>query len=128
MIVPDRDIRLLVTIALGLAGHDVTVKRVAIADDPAMFPEMPELEQALADVTLRSDLNDWQRFRERKKLAQCLLMDRHDVPNGNKAIDIAIRRHWTPRLAMVFGEPNDPSSIRRWRARRAGPARHEDVR
>ncbi len=118
---PEHHIRLLVTIGLGQSDHEVTLEKVAVAEDPGVFPDLPAFGRALAAEPERPGVSDWDQFRARKRLAQCLLMDQYDTPNGDKAIAVALHRHWTPLLAAAFGRPDDPSSIRRWRRTRGRP-------
>jgi hypothetical protein len=118
---PDRRLRLLVTIVLGPAEHDVALERVSVLDDEEVFPDLPLLSRVIASDIELDGLSDWERFRARKRLCQCELMDEHDVPNGNKSIDIALHRYWTPSLSALFGSPDSPSSIRRWRQSRGVP-------
>ncbi|KHA63118.1 hypothetical protein [Sphingomonas sp. Ant20] len=118
---PADSIRLVVTIRLGQDGHDATVEKVANADDPGILPDIPAFGRAMESEPDRPGLSEFEQFRSRKRLAQCLLMDQYDTPNGDKAIAVALHRHWTPLLKAVFGRPDDPSSIRRWRRTRGRP-------
>ncbi len=53
--------------------------------------------------------------------AHCDLMDQLGVPNGTKAISIALHDHWGPDHRRRFGDPASPSTVKRWRAsRKAG--------
>ncbi|UYY76809.1 hypothetical protein [Sphingomonas sp. R1] len=53
--------------------------------------------------------------------AHCDLMDQLEVPNGTKAISIALHNHWGPDYRRRFGDPASPSTVKRWRAsRKAG--------
>lgn len=118
---PAHCIRLVLTIRLGKDDHDATVEEVAVADDPGILPDIPAFGRAMESEPDRPGLSDFEQFRSRKRLAQCLLMDQYDTPNGDKAIAVALHRHWTPLLMAVFGRPDDPSSIRRWRRTRGRP-------
>ena len=118
-----RMVQLLITIALGAGQDDVTVERISIPAAPNPIPAIPAFAKAVADYAttdLRADCDD---FRARKRLAQCLLMDQFDVANGDKAIAIALHRHWTADLNIIFGRPDSPSSIKRWRAERGTRAK-----
>lgn len=115
---PVSHLRLLVTVSFGPDGHDATLERVVVADDTSLFPDVPAYGRAMAAETDRPGLTDWEHYRARKRLVQCLLMDQYETPNGDKAIAIALHRHWTPQLTAAFGRPDDPSSIRRWRRTR----------
>jgi len=59
--------------------------------------------------------------KSRKRLVQCELLDDAGVKNGVKAIDIGIRKLWTPELAAEHGEPDRPCTIKRWRSERGKP-------
>ncbi len=48
--------------------------------------------------------------------AHCELLDGLDVPNGEKAIAIALHQHWTDELRTRFGEYANPGTVRRWLA------------
>lgn len=53
-----------------------------------------------------------------KRAAQCQALDAVGAMNGTKAIEVALKKHWTAELIAKFG-PHDPArSIRRWRAER----------
>ena len=54
----------------------------------------------------------------RKMLAQCEVLDDHGVPNGVKAIGLALADHWTPELREKYGEHDNPHTIKRWRTDR----------
>lgn len=118
---PAHRIRLVLTIRLGEDDHDATVEEVAVAGDPEILPDIPAFGRAIECEPDRPGLSGFEQFRSRKRLAQCLLMDQYDTPNGDKAIAVALHRYWTPQLTAVFGEPDDPSSIRRWRRTRGRP-------
>lgn len=113
----ERRVRLLVTIVLGPAEHEVALERVAVTDDVDPLADVPMLGRVLA-ANLPDGLSDWEQYRSRKRLIQCLLMDQYDVPHGEKAVAIALARYWTPALSALFGDPDDPSSINRWRRTR----------
>jgi hypothetical protein len=123
VIAGERHVRLLVTLVLGSSEHEVALDRVSVVDDEDAFPDVPMLSRVIDAGERLDGLSDWQQFRARKRLAQCLLMDEHQVPNGDKSIDRAMHRHWTPALAAIFGEPDSPSSVRRWRQQRGTPGR-----
>lgn len=53
-----------------------------------------------------------------KMLAQCELLDDHGVPNGTKAIQIALPDLWTDQHRERFGEYSNPHTIKRWRRER----------
>lgn len=118
---PAHSIRLVVTIRLGQNGHDATVEKIAAADDPGILPDIPAFGRAIESEPDRPGLSDFEQFRSRKRLAQCLLMDQYDTPNGDKAIAVALHRHWSSGMTAMFGRPDDPSSIRRWRRTRGRP-------
>ena len=48
----------------------------------------------------------------------CDLLDRLGIPNGTKAIDIALAEHWSEDYRQVYGEHESPSTIKRWRIER----------
>lgn len=121
-----RHLRLLITVAVGPSEDEVVLERISVGDEPSPFPDIPALGAALMEEEGQEHLTEWEQFRVRKRLAQCLLMDQFDVPNGDKSIAIALHRYWTPALAAVFGSPNDPSSVRRWRRVR-GKARRRHL-
>ncbi|WP_157084788.1 MULTISPECIES: hypothetical protein [Sphingomonas] len=53
--------------------------------------------------------------------AHCDLMDQLAIPNGTKAISIALHKHWGADHRERFGDPASPSTVKRWRAsRKAG--------
>ncbi|MFN3725451.1 MAG: hypothetical protein ACK4SZ_04020 [Allosphingosinicella sp.] len=56
-----------------------------------------------------------------KMLAQVLLMDEKDVPNGIKAMEKALAKHWPGEFEERFGPHDKPTTIRRWRATRGTP-------
>lgn len=62
--------------------------------------------------------------RVRRMDVQCRLLDDLGVPNGVKAIDIALARHWSEDLRSVFGDHDSPATIKRWRIERARQPRH----
>lgn len=117
-----RRVQLQITIALGATQDDVTIERISIPEAPNPVPAIPAFAQAVADDVMTGVRADCDDFRARKRLAQCLLMDQFDVANGDKAIAIALHRHWTADLNIIFGRPDSPSSIKRWRAERGTPA------
>lgn len=66
--------------------------------------------------------------------AHCDLLDELNVPNGAKAIAIALHLHWSGEHRARFGEPANPSTVKRWRTERSlrrggkgapAPRRHE---
>ena len=57
----------------------------------------------------------------KKRMVQCVLLDDAGVKNGVKAIDIGIRRLWTPELAAEHGEHDKACTIKRWRSERGKP-------
>lgn len=66
--------------------------------------------------------------------AHCDLLDELNVPNGAKAIAIALHLHWSEEHRARFGEPANPSTVKRWRTERSlrrrgkgapAPRRHE---
>ena len=57
----------------------------------------------------------------RKMLLQCEILDDCGVPNGSKAIGIALANHWTPELRERYGEHDNPHTIKRWRSERGFP-------
>ncbi|USU06620.1 hypothetical protein NF699_08170 [Sphingomonadaceae bacterium OTU29LAMAA1] len=68
--------------------------------------------------------------------AHCNLLDALNVPNGIKAISIALHAHWSCGHRARFGEPASPSTVKRWRTersrrgrdgRRCPPPRRRDV-
>ncbi len=95
-----------------------------------------------ASVTIRlhsvmkiNDAAKWEMTSAQKKralslTAQCDLMDELRVPNGVKAISIALHKHWNADLQAMYGKQASPSTIKRWRIERArgwrpfSPRRH----
>jgi len=51
--------------------------------------------------------------------AQCDLLDELRIPNGVKAISIALHQHWSVELQATYGKHANPSTIKRWRIQRA---------
>lgn len=47
---------------------------------------------------------------------QIRVLDANDAKQGDKAIWLCLRAHWTPALRARFGPPDEPWKIRRWRA------------
>lgn len=64
--------------------------------------------------------------RARRMDVQCGLLDRLGVPNGTKAISIALAAHWSDDHRRLYGEHDNPNTIKRWRIERSRPARHGD--
>lgn len=62
--------------------------------------------------------------RARRMDVQCGLLDRLGVPNGTKAISIALVAHWSDDHRRLYGEHDNPNTIKRWRIERSRPARH----
>jgi hypothetical protein len=118
-----RTMQLLITIALGTAADDVTIERITIHDAANPVPSIPAFAKAVCDDDTMDVWEDCDDFRARKRLAQCLLMDQFEIDNGDKAIAIALHRHWNPDLGIIFGRPDSPSSIKRWRSQRGKPTR-----
>jgi hypothetical protein len=125
-----RKLQLLITIALGTAEHDVIIEQISIPDAPNPIPAIPAFAKAVADDMKLPAQLDCDEFRARKRLAQCLLMDQFDVDNGDKSIAIALHQHWTADLEIIFGPPDSPSAIKRWRAERGTAQRRrlDDMR
>lgn len=48
----------------------------------------------------------------------CDLLDQRGVPNGNKAIERALKELWTPELTTKFGRVPASRTVRGWRATR----------
>jgi hypothetical protein len=48
----------------------------------------------------------------------CDLLDQRGVPNGNKAIERALKELWTPELTTKFGRIPASRTVRGWRATR----------
>lgn len=53
-----------------------------------------------------------------KMYAQVVLMDEKGVPNGIKAMEKALAKHWVGEFLETFGPHDKPTTIRRWRAER----------
>lgn len=53
-----------------------------------------------------------------KRAVLCELLDRHGVKNGNKAIEKALEKLWTPDLIAEHGISPSPRTIRGWRTSR----------
>ncbi|URD61086.1 transposase family protein [Sphingomonas sp. KRR8] len=53
-----------------------------------------------------------------KMLVQCELLDENNVPNGIKAMQIALPHLWTDELRQKYGEHDNIHNIRRWRSER----------
>ncbi|MBD8548285.1 hypothetical protein [Sphingomonas sp. CFBP 8760] len=51
--------------------------------------------------------------------AHCDLLDALDVPNGKKAIAIALHTHWSEAHQVRFGDPANPVTVKRWRTERS---------
>lgn len=51
--------------------------------------------------------------------AHCDLLDGLDVPNGRKAIAIALHAHWSERHQALFGDAANPDTVKRWRTERS---------
>ncbi|MBB3348405.1 hypothetical protein [Sphingomonas sp. BK069] len=49
--------------------------------------------------------------------AHCELLERLQVPNGEKAIAIALHEHWSAALKFRFGDAAHPVTVKRWRTR-----------
>jgi|TARA_Y100000815_G_scaffold243476_1_gene241027 hypothetical protein len=64
--------------------------------------------------------------RTRRMEFQCSLLDQLGVPNGTKAISIALVAHWSDEHRRLYGEHDNPCTIKRWRIERSRPARHGD--
>jgi hypothetical protein len=118
-----RKLQLLITIVLGNAEEDVTLERVSVPVEVNPVPSIPAFAATVAASRECSSGNAFEEFRARKRLAQCLLMDQFDIENGDKAIGIALHRHWTSDLSIIFGPPDSPSTIKRWRSQR-GTSKH----
>lgn len=58
-------------------------------------------------------------FKDRKIKAQCDLMDKHLIPNGTKAIAIAMLEYWTAEFEAAFGKHDAPATIKDWRTQQA---------
>lgn len=53
--------------------------------------------------------------------AHCDLLDRMNVPNGCRAIAVALNDHWSDEFRDRFGQAANPSTVKGWRTgRRAG--------
>ncbi|NVD45102.1 integrase catalytic domain-containing protein [Qipengyuania atrilutea] len=53
-----------------------------------------------------------------KRAVICELLDKHGIKNGNKAIEKAMDKYWTPDLIEKHGLAPSPRTIRGWRASR----------
>jgi hypothetical protein len=113
-----RKLQLLITISIGDVSHDVTVDNVSIPSEPNPVPAIPAFAKAVAEDKHIAAQTSYDEFRARKRLAQCLLMDQFGVENGDKSIAIALHRHWTSDLRIIFGPPDSPSTIKRLRSQR----------
>ncbi len=51
--------------------------------------------------------------------AHCELLDGLNVPNGSKAIAIALHEHWSDRLRIEFGEAANAATVKKWRTARS---------
>jgi hypothetical protein len=69
-----------------------------------------------------SDADEVTAIAAERLMVECEMLDAAGVPQGTKAIDIFIHDHWSDALRARFGEPDNPHTIRRWRARRAREA------
>ncbi len=58
-----------------------------------------------------------------KMLAQVEMLDEAGVPQGDKAIEAHLAKHWTGELADKFGPYTPARTIRRYRAKRGSPGR-----
>lgn len=67
--------------------------------------------------------------KSRKTWVQCTLLDDLGIPNGFKAMSIALTDHWTPELKEKFGEHDNVHTIKRWRSERGeiGNRTHRDM-
>ena len=106
-------------------------------DGSMALPTVSQFERMLLDgtVVIRSprSKNNIRNFNEQSEWALgdaaiddrailratlCDLLDRRGVPNGNKAIETALKELWTHDLIAKFGPAPAPRTIRSWRATR----------
>lgn len=90
-----------------------------------------ELELRLADMRLQSppaatDSPKDRTGRANRMIATCELLDCLNVPNGIKAIAIALNKHWSDDLRRIYGDHDSPSTVKRWRIERSRPPRRVD--
>ena len=107
------------------------------SDGTLALPSDEQFEQMLLDglITIRSALsnNRIRNFNERAEWALgdaavdkkaiwramiCDLLDQRGVPNGNKAIEAALKEFWTPDLIAKYGRAPSPRTVRNWLATR----------
>ncbi len=103
-----------------------------VAREEADANGMLKLELQLIDVRELRNIGDaggasGRSEKARRMIATCDLLDALGVPNGAKAIAIALAKHWDERLRFRYGKHDNPSTIKRWRIERSRPPRLGDA-
>lgn len=84
---------------------DDSVEEIAVHYRFADLPGVPREARVTTNASLR-------------KQAHCDLLDDLDVPNGVKAIAIALHAHWSDQHSALYGDAANPSTVKRWRSER----------
>lgn len=106
------------------------LRRSLEPDFELVGPEAPQGNAVIGHEILtitfqpsRADVDESRSIQVDRVAAHCDLLDALSVPNGIKAISIALHAHWSSGHRARFGEPASPSTVKRWRTERSQRSR-----